>query len=390
MQIGMNSRRNHYSSTPLMRMDKHKMPEPQSYYEPPVIEDETIDRPRKNGLLQLCLLFVLPVFMIVAFILNRPLVYAVFIGASLLMLVIMWLTKTFTQNARGKLTLFYAVATLAVVALIIIKNPGNITKLTVSRVDSNAIFSQNNVLDTPSLTDIQARAEEQAQAQAQAQNQNSEPTEEPQATDIPISAAQYRLEEFMTAWAMDDQEKMLAMCSPTWIDNQENPGASLFNLRALATPTSYIVEQVYGTNTDNSRPIMIIANFNNTNGTSTSRRYQIMMVRSNDTWYVDPDSLNSIGVITEESESFEQHSALLANMTPSPTPAPTVNPAMQLYYNAAGRGSYYHVDPNCSSMSPEWLPLTASFPYASLDDPSYRTLKPCKKCHAPERLKNVY
>ena len=269
-----------------------------------------------------------------------------------------------------------SVSALAVVALIIINTPGTVTTRTVSRVDSNVIFSQDNVLDTPSLLDIQAIAA------AAAQEQNPEPTEEPEEVELPISAAQSRLDEFMKYWAVSDRENQLAMCAPSWVDSQENPGSSLFNVLGFTTPTSYMVEKVYGTNTDNSRPIQIIANISNQDGTTTSKRYQVMMVRSNDTWYVDPSSLNSIGMVTEENEVFEQRSALYDNMTPSPSPAPTVNPGMTLYYNADG-GQNYHVDPNCSSIGEAYRPLTATFTYAELDNPKFRTLNPCKKCHAP-------
>ena len=381
MTVRMNSRRNHYSSMPLMRMDKHKMPEPKSYSEPPVIEDETLDKPRRFRLLGFVMILLMPAFMIVTLILNRTTLNWVFIGVCLFFVILMWLLRAFTQSARGKLTLLYSLAALAVMAVIIINTPGAATQRTVSRVDSNIIFSQDNVLDTPSLTDIQ----EQAAAELE-----TEPTPEPESTEIPISAAQSRLEEFMAYWALQDRESLLSLCSPAWVDQQEYPGAELFNILGLVTPTSYMVEKVYGNNTDNSRPIMIIANINNTDGSSMAKRYQVMMVRSNDNWYVNPDSLNSIGTVTEENQTFEQHSALYDNMTPSPTPSPTVNPGLQLFYNAAGRGSYYHLDPNCDSIKAEWLPLTASFTYAELDNATYRTLKPCKRCHAPEREKSVY
>ena len=376
----MNGKRNHYSSTPLMRMDKHKSSDYQAYQEPAVIEDEPYDRPRKHRLLQLILLLLLPAFLVTAIVMNRPLIYAVYLGVCLLAVVIMWLVRAFTQNARGKLSLFYAVSALAVVALIIINTPGTVTTRTVSRVDANVLFSRDNVLDTPSLLDIQAIAATAAPDQ--------EDIEEPQGTEIPISAAQSRLDEFMKYWAVSDRENQLAMCAPSWVDSQENPGSSLFNVLGFTTPTSYMVEKVYGNNTDNSRPIQIIANISNQDGSTTSKRYQVMMVRSNDTWYVDPSSLNSIGMVTEENQVFEQRSALYDNMTPSPSPEPTVNPGLTLYYNTGGQ--YYHLDPNCSSIASEYLPLTTYFTYSELDNPKYRTLNPCKKCHAPKRYKDVY
>ncbi len=75
-------------------------------------------------------------------------------------------------------------------------------------------------------------------------------------------------------------------------------------------------------------------------------------------------------------------------MTPSPSPEPTTNPGLLLYYNTGGQ--YYHLDPNCSRIASEYLPLSTYFTYAELDDPKYRTLNPCKNCHAPKRYKDVY
>ena len=59
-------------------------------------------------------------------------------------------------------------------------------------------------------------------------------------------------------------------------------------------------------------------------------------------------------------------------------------PDTELYYNPYG-GMYYHADPNCPSVSPEWLPLRGTVTYAQLNEPAYRTLHPCKKCRPPER-----
>ena len=85
----MNGRRNHYSSTPLMRMDKNKQSDYQAYQEPRVIEDDIYDKPKKHRLLQVFLLLLLPAFLVVAIVLNRPLIYAVYLGVCLLAVVIM-------------------------------------------------------------------------------------------------------------------------------------------------------------------------------------------------------------------------------------------------------------------------------------------------------------
>jgi len=58
-----------------------------------------------------------------------------------------------------------------------------------------------------------------------------------------------------------------------------------------------------------------------------------------------------------------------------------------LYYQPAG-SVYYHLDPDCLSVNPKFLPLQDSFLYAELDDEPYRALKPCEVCEAPFRAEN--
>ena len=58
-----------------------------------------------------------------------------------------------------------------------------------------------------------------------------------------------------------------------------------------------------------------------------------------------------------------------------------------LYYQPAG-GEYYHLDPDCLSVNPKFLPLQDSFLYAELSDEPYRALKPCEVCEAPFRAEN--
>ena len=68
------------------------------------------------------------------------------------------------------------------------------------------------------------------------------------------------------------------------------------------------------------------------------------------------------------------------------TLAPTVtpDPNIVLYYNPDG-GSYYHTDPDCTSIGAKYRPLTASFRYSQLNEEKYKNLKPCGECNAPAR-----
>ena len=55
-----------------------------------------------------------------------------------------------------------------------------------------------------------------------------------------------------------------------------------------------------------------------------------------------------------------------------------------LYYHPDG-GMKYHLDQNCLSVHPKYLPLQGSFLYAELNDEPYRALKRCEVCGAPFR-----
>ena len=55
-----------------------------------------------------------------------------------------------------------------------------------------------------------------------------------------------------------------------------------------------------------------------------------------------------------------------------------------LYYNPDG-GSRYHVDMNCPSTNPRYLPFSGQFTYAEVNDEAYILLMPCNVCDAPLR-----
>ena len=55
-----------------------------------------------------------------------------------------------------------------------------------------------------------------------------------------------------------------------------------------------------------------------------------------------------------------------------------------LYYNPDG-GSRYHVDRNCASTNPKYLPFSGQFTYAEVNDEAYMHLMPCNVCDAPLR-----
>ena len=366
----MSAKRNHYTSTPLMRMDKH--PKSVEWEEPPVVlEQDAVGRVRHYRLLQLIMIVLLPIGFIVALMLGNQAVSWGYVGGSLFFVLLMWLLRAFAQSARSKLTLIYVLAASVIVVKLIASSPSRIAENMQRRVNTN-IFNSESALDTPTLADFEAT--------------DAVTTPEPEATEAPKSAAEMRLDEFMYYWTTGELDSMVSLCLPSWVDNSVQPKSDLWKLTGMWAPSTYYVERVDGSNTDSSRAIMMVANINNQDGTTTAKRYQIMMIRSNDTWYINPNSLNSIGTVTaDDPQPFEQISNIIQEATPAPTAAPTVNPQLMLYYNEDG-GKYYHVDPYCTSVQKrDQVPLTGQFTYSALDDANYRTLKPCRTCHAPER-----
>ena len=69
---------------------------------------------------------------------------------------------------------------------------------------------------------------------------------------------------------------------------------------------------------------------------------------------------------------------------PTDEPVPYVDENTVLYYSPEG-GRYYHLDQNCPSVNPKYLPLEGQFTYAQLGDEPYVSLKPCSICEAPLR-----
>lgn len=370
----MSAKRNHYTSTPLMRMDK----QPKSVHqwkEAPVVLEQEAERVKRYRILQVVMSLLLPIAFIVTLILGGTSVSWGYVGASLFFLLLMWLLKAFTQSARSKLTLIYVLAAAIVVAKLIVSTPGTVTQRVVSRVDANSLFNAESALDTPNLTEVEG------------QTATAEETPAPEATPAPVSEAESRLIDFMESWKVGNTDAMVSLLLPSWVDEQENPKAALFPITNMNHPTDYTITRVDGGSTDDARPIQMIVSFANSDGTVTRRRYQIIMIRSNDVWFVNPNSLNPIGIVTDEDDQpLVQESSILNSATATPVPTPTVNPQLIIYYNPDG-GTYYHIDPYCKSVTNrKYVPLQGQFLYEELDDARFRTLKRCRTCNAPDRL----
>ena len=126
----------------------------------------------------------------------------------------------------------------------------------------------------------------------------------------------------------------------------------------------------------------------NDNREPATYNFQILMIRSNNEWFVDPNSISSSQIVQPQASqpplqtgaiAFPQGSAPLTGQSSQAVRSDTM-----LYYNQDG-GEYYHADANCSSVGTKYKPLKAMFYYRDVSSEQFKNLKPCPVCGAPSR-----
>ena len=182
---------------------------------------------------------------------------------------------------------------------------------------------------------------------------------------------------FMKYWTLSDYQSMLFFCSSDWKNRMENPEAELFRILAYRTPVTCEILDLSGNSRDTERVLTANVSIDRNNGRGVrSYLIEVIMKREEDgLWYVDPRSLQS-------------HEEDVADPDPTPVPAEADADDILLYFNAEN-GQKYHLDPNCKTVHPNYLPLTDSFPFAEVCDPKYADLQPCMICGAPVRPEAV-
>ena len=202
----------------------------------------------------------------------------------------------------------------------------------------------------------------------------AEETPAPQDNDNAVD----RLKSFFYYWNANLIDEMLTLCAPSWQSGLENPRTSLFALMANRKPKELTTENITGTNDDDARTVTITVVMDKNNGKDPVKyRMNVIMLKENDVWYVDPQSLKS-----NEKAQTENPDDIT---TPTPSPTPLADGATVLYYNPDG-GTKYHLDPNCKSTHEKYLPMKGHFKYSEVNDPKYANLSPCNVCGAPLRL----
>ncbi len=306
----------------------------------------------------LCLFVFLPILFLLALSVHETVFKFAFIIGAIIALIWLFWKKPYSDGVRLTMTVTYG-ALMLIIAINLITGiqPG---QTNVSR--PNTASSTQTPEETPA-----PQAQPTVAAVASTELQEGEKT-----------ASQQRFEMFMEYWKIGKIDEMATLVAPSWASSQSSPTQALFNILSNRRPTEYTIENISGTDADQALTVTLRASINKfTSDELEVMRYQIIMLKENGIWYIDPSSLAT--KIKEETPD--------PNATPAPTEQPrtTVTPKpdgnTKLYYNSSG-GSYYHVDPECARVAKKYLPLSP-FLYSELSSAPFNKLLPCLECGAP-------
>ena len=374
----MSENRSRYSSAPLHDM-RRRPPKPPEQ----TPRDNRPDDSSPNGshiFLQVLLIVVLPLLFVISLFMKSNRFYWVFVVSSLVCLGMMYLMRAFVPNARRVLSVIHAAMIVVALFAILISGQPAADQVTQSAQDHQSIFSDNTTASLAAMNESLAALKQ----------------EEPPPNTGTASLAQQKLEQFMNAWGNKDYATMVSLSAPNWVnqyETQRDAETGIFHLSAIRIPVSYQIMGVSGNDADQTRTITMQAAINKSDGKEPLLyNFQILMIRSNNEWYVDPNSISSSQVV-QQAASQAQQNQQAQNQTQVQAPAaggvstPNIGAARSdtiLYYNQDG-GEYYHLNPNCSSIGARYRPLTAMFYYRDVSSETFKNLKPCPHCKAPAR-----
>ena len=116
---------------------------------------------------------------------------------------------------------------------------------------------------------------------------------------------------FFGGWKSSDYDLMLEACSPEWTKEQENAKQSLLILLANRTALEMTIEQIAEEEAGPDRCVEVKVLMDRNNGRDPLL-YMLSVLVTKDpdgNWYVDPESLKSVEVITEAAAETENDSA---------------------------------------------------------------------------------
>jgi hypothetical protein len=323
-------------------------------------------------ILRIAMLVVLPVLLILSLVTHSNVMRIALVVASALSIVALWTRQLVTENTR--LTLTILCAALIVLMLLGVFLPGSND----ARNQGNGNTSAGNPAGQQTTTQGTVQDAGYPNEQTVIQITTAPPTESPQPETTPstIGAATESLQSFFYFWSVNNIDNMLKYCAPSWVNAQSDPRVALFQVLSNRIAKSYTLGTPTGKDNDITRTVAVTATVDKQNGDDYSMFvFNVIMMKENETWYVDPRSLQS----HEEVEA----TTFSAVITQPPTPQPA-EPSMVLYYNPDG-GSYYHADPNCEAVAEKYRPLSGTFTFGQINEPAYADLKCCQRCAAPMR-----
>ena len=298
----------------------------------------------------------------------------VFLALAVMSTVFLWIRPVTAENKRICYTAVFGALCLVTAVSLATGMAGTAGKNQPNSGNDNTL--QNRLNQTAQTTNLSVGVAVDAQS---GQTINSIAASAPTATPEPEedNSAVERLKTFFYYWSANQIDEMLTLSSPSWLSSVESPKTAMFSIMANRKPGEPTPINITGTNEDQSRTVTIVVVMDK-NDKKEPKTYQmnVMMMKENDQWYVDPPSLKSNDVLETENPNEV--------VTASPSPTPVTNGSTILYYNPDG-GAKYHLDPYCKSAHEKNLPFKGQFTYAEVNDQKYAKLTPCNVCGAPLR-----
>lgn len=300
---------------------------------------------------------------------SLPALNWVFIGLTVVGIVLMWWKPVVSENTRFTLSAVFGA--LLVVALVSALTGGAPADQTSGYYGQAGTAAQQSSQQQP--------VNDNGAYPVSGNNVVSQATDTPAPTeDVNTSETVAQLNSFLYFWKVNKTDEMTRLTSPSWRAGVQAPETALFEIIGIRKLVDYSVEKVNGSASDNTRTVVVKVEISKyTDQEPVAYRLDVLMEKENDVWYVNPRSLHS-----------QSLAEATATPTPSPTPTPTPNltadRSTRLYYNPDG-GSKYHLDQYCPSTHERYLPFKGTFTYGELDNDKYKDLKPCNRCNAPLR-----
>ena len=324
----------------------------------------------------------------------------VFIALSAFLVVTIWVTKRFMFQGRAFLSGILVVA--AVMSLISAVDargaaPQNLSLYSAAGGQSLGAYNPalsggaqqpaampTNPIDT--LAAVDAQPEDTQSDAMKTAAQEVLDTSAAQTSQRMVSEAEIALDNYLKSWSNEDFEGMVQYTLPSWRNSARVPPRELSYQHNNYSLNSWEITSEGLSSAINSATYTVIVNItkkSNSRETVYGKYSAIVFHNENDgTWYVDPNSMRTM-LKYEPPQVQDSYTDAVAQVDAAPTPEPTVNPKMTLFYNSDG-GKFYHADGQCSTVDPKYYSKMKSFSFADINKSGYAKLKPCTKCGAPK------